>query len=331
MATFGNVLSIMDWAKRTDGTGKTASIVEMLSQVNEILMDMLFIEGNLPTGNRSVLRTSLPTVENRILNQGVTPSKSTTVQVDDNCATLEAWSEVDCKLAGLGGDVSGFRLSEAQSFVESMSQEMASQLFYSSTSVNPEAINGLSTRYSSSTGTNGSNVLKAGSADTDNSSIWLIVWGNGIHGMFPKGSQAGLKHEDLGEETAETSASVGGTRLRVYRDKFSWDYGLVVKDWRNAVRICNIDISNLVGKSSAPDLFDYMIKATHRIPNLSAGKAAFYMNRSCLQSLDIQSRDDVQTGGQLGYENVDGKPVLSFRGIPIRKVDALLENETAVS
>ena len=47
--------------------------------------------------------------------------------------------------------------------------------------------------------------------------------------------------------------------------------------------------------------------------------------------LDIQKRDDVISGGGLSYDKVDGEYVLSFRGIPIRKVDALLETEATIS
>ena len=42
---------------------------------------------------------------------------------------------------------------------------------------------------------------------------------------------AGLQHHDRGEETVETSATMGGTRLRAYRDQFTWDCGLVVRDY----------------------------------------------------------------------------------------------------
>jgi hypothetical protein len=332
MATVGtNLLTLADWAKRLDPDGKIPAIVEMLSQKNEVLDDMKFAEGNMPTGHRSVLRTSLPTVSWRRINEGVTPSKSTTAQIDDSCAILEAWSEVDCELAKLGGNVSSFRLSEATSFVESMSQEMASTLFYGNASTAPEEFNGLATRYSATSGANGQNIVLGGGSGSDNSSIWLVVWGSGIHGIFPKGSQAGLKHTDHGEVTVETTAGIAGSRMRAYQDQFTWHTGLTVRDWRDAVRIPNIDISNLVAKSSAADLFDLMIKATHRVTSLSSGTPVFYCNRTVKQMLDIQGRDDVQTGGQLSYSNVDGKPLMTFRGIPVRTVDALTEAESTVS
>ena len=326
-------LTLIDWAKRLDPDGKTAAIAELLGQSNEILMDMLWTEGNLPTGHRTTVRTGLPTPAWRLLNPGVQPSKSTTAQIDEACGILEAWSEVDKDLAELNGNTAAFRLSEAQAFIEAMNQEMASTLFYGNAGTAPEEFTGLAARYSAISGAaNGQNVITGSGSQSDNSSIWLICWGQQtVHGIFPKGSKAGLQHYDHGEVTVETSAAMAGTRLRAYQDQWQWKCGVALRDWRYAVRIANIDISNLVAKSSAADLIDLMIKAIHRIPSLNMGKCAFYMNRSCMQMLDIQRRDDAVSGGGISYSEIDGKMTYTFRGIPMRKVDALLETESAIS
>lgn len=333
MATLGaTVLTLSDWAKRLDPEGKVPVIAELLSMTNEILSDMLWKEGNLPTGERVTVRTGLPTVAWRLLNQGVAPSKSTTAQIDEQCGMLEAWSEVDKDLAALNGNTAEFRLSEAYAFIEAMNQEMAQTLFYGNSGTAPEEFTGLATRYSSLTATNGQNVISGSGSGSDNSSVWLIVWGaNSVYGIFPKGSKAGLTHEDLGLVTVEVTAGIAGNRMRAYQDHWQWKAGIALKDWRYAVRICNIDISNLVAKSSAADLIELMIKAIHRIPQLAMGRPVFYMNRSCLQMLDIQRRDDIIAGGGLTWETVDGKRQASFRNIPIRTVDALIETEATVS
>lgn len=333
MAGLGSyALNLSDFAKRLDPDGKTAAIVELLKQSNPILDDMLFVEGNLPTGHRATIRTGLPSVAWRLLNQGVQPSKSTTAQVDFQCGILEAWSEVDKDLAMLNGNTQSFRLSEAQAFIEAMNQEMSSTLFYGNQGTAPEEFTGLAQYYSSLSGNSGQNVITGSGSGADNSSIFLVAWGaQTIHGVFPKGSKAGLIHEDLGEVTVETSAGIAGTRMRAFQDHWQWKCGLAVKDWRFGVRIPNIDISNLVAKSSAADLIELMIKAIHRLPNLTMGKPVFYMNRSCFQMLDIQRRDDVISGGGLIYADVDGKLVPTFRGIPIRVCDSLVQNEAVVS
>ena len=327
-----NVLTLMDWAKRLDPDGKIAMIVEMLSQTNEILEDMIFVQGNLPTGHRSVIRTGLPLVFWRLFNQGVVPSKSRTAQVDEGCGMLEAWSEVDCDLAMLNGNTAEFRLSEARAYIEAMNQEMAQTVFYGNSSISPEEFNGLAIRYSSLSAANAQNIVDAGGTGSDNSSIWLICWSDQTcFGIFPKGSTAGLDHEDLGKETKENAGGVTGALLRVFRDKWQWKLGIVLKDWRYVVRICNLDISNLVADSSAANITKQMIKALHRIPNIRMGKTAFYMNRSLIEYLDIQRLASVTSGGGLTFENVDGKLIYSFRGIPIRTCDALLETEARVT
>ena len=83
-------------------------------------------------------------------------------------------------------------------------------------------------------------------------------------------------------------------------------------------------------ESSAADLQKLMAKAVHRIQNLRAGKAMFYMNRTVFQMLDIERRSDVSSGGGLTYLNVDGQAIPHFRGIHIRTVDALVETEARV-
>lgn len=332
MATLsGETLNLIDWAKSLDPDGNTADVVEMLAQSNEILMDMRWKEGNLPTGHRTTVRTGLPSVYWRLLNQGVSPSKGTTAQVDEACGILEAWSEVDVDLCKLNGNTAAFRLSQAKGFIEAMNQEMAQTLFYGAAS-SPEEFIGLAARYSSTTAANGANVVSGGGSGSDNSSIWLVGWGDmSVHGIFPKGSKAGLVHDDFGEETVETSAAIGGTRLRAYRERWQWKCGVALQDWRYVVRIPNIDISALVAASSAADLFDKMTRATHRIFSLKNCSPVWYMNRTCFQELDIQRRGDVQAGGGLSYDNVDGKMQYSFRGIPIRICDALTETEATVS
>jgi len=331
MATLSsNALTLIDWAKRKDPDGKVPMIAELLNQTNEILDDMLFVEGNLPTGHRTSVRTGLPTVAWRLLNQGVQPSKSTTAQIDEGTGMMEAWSEVDKDLAMLNGNTSQFRLSEAQAFIEAMNQEMASTLFYGNSSVAPEEFTGLSVRYSDLSAPNAQNIVNGGGTGTDNSSIWLVCWGqNTVHGIFPNGSKAGLSHYDHGEVTVETTNGIAGSRLRAFQDQWQWKVGMALRDWRYAVRIANIDVPALNTTNKA-DIHNLMIRAMHRLPNMNMGKCCFYMNRSLFQYLDIQRREDVGAAG-MTYKEVDGKIMYDFRGIPIKKCDALLETEAVVS
>jgi hypothetical protein len=302
------------------------------------LEDCVFKEGNLPTGERVVIRTGLPTVYWRALNQGIPNSKSTTAQVDEACGILEARSEIDKDLAMLNGNTAQFRLSEDQAFLEAMNQTQATTLFYGNPGVDPKQFLGLAARYSDSTAANGQNILKAGGSGSDNTSIYLVVWGdNTVYCPFPKGSKAGLVHEDLGEQTVYNS---DGTRMQALATRYQWKNGLVVKDWRYVVRIANIDVSDLMAQTgtqastAATAIIKLMARSLYRIPNMAMGRGAFYMNRTVHSGLAIAALDKSQYVLKIN-EGLSqfGMPYswLSFLGVPLRCVDSLLNTEAAIS
>ena len=339
MTTLSNTaLTLADWAKRVDPEGRVPVVAELLSQSNEILEDCVFKEGNLPTGERVVIRTGLPTVYWRALNQGIPNSKSTTAQVDEAAGILEARSEVDKDLAMLNGNTAQFRLSEDTAFLEAMNQTQASTMFYGNPGTDPKQYLGLAPRYSSLSAANAQNILSAGGSGSDNTSVYLVVWGDQtVYCHFPKGSKAGLIHEDLGEQTVYNS---DGTRLQAYATRYQWKNGMVVKDWRYVVRICNIDVSDLIGQtgtqaaSAATNIVKLMARSLYRIPNMAMGRAAFYMNRTVHSGLSIAALDKSQYVLKIN-EGLSqfGTPYswLSFLGVPLRRVDAIVNTEAVVS
>lgn len=318
--------TLADVAKRLDPNGKVDAIVELLAETNEILEDMTFIEGNLPTGHRTTIRTGLPAAAWRMLNYGVQPSKSTTKQVDDTCGMLEAYAEVDKNLADLNGNTAAFRLSEDRAFLEAMNQGMAETLFFGDTSKNPERFLGLAPRFSTLNKTKAAsaeNVINGGAnTGSDNASIYLVGWGqNSIYGIYPKGSKAGFQHNDLGEVTLTDG---NGGRYQGYRTHYKWDIGLCVRDWRYVVRIANIP--KTIGSTN---LIDLMVEASELLPNLSGVRPVFYMNRTMRTNLRKQLANKSNVHLSLG--EAAGKKVISFDEIPVRRCDALDFIEGVVS
>ena len=337
MATLGlnGKVTLVDIAQAMDPNGKIADVAELLTQSNEILLDMPWFEGNMPTGHKASIRTGLPTSVWRSFYQGVPPSKSQRAQVTDACAILETRSEVDKDEADLNGNAAAFRLSEAKAFVESMNQTMADSVIYGNMSTNPERFNGLAPRFSTISGaTNGQNIIDAGGTGSDNTSIWLVVWGKEtVHGIYPRGSKAGLQHEDLGVIDA---FDANQNRFRAFADWWQWKCGLHVKDWRYIVRIANIDTSNLVTESSAADLIKLMVRAMARVPFAGMGNAVFYANRTVKEMLSIQALNKSQNalGITEALRQFGGVQVamqeLRFLGVPIRTVDRILTTEARV-
>ena len=346
MATLpaAGALTLLDYVKRLKPDGSVAAIIELLSETNDILMDMMFKEGNLATGHTTTVRTGLPTVIWRKLYQGVPPSKSLTAQITDVCGMLEARSEIDEAIIELNGNTPEFRLSEADGFIEAMNQEMARALFYGDVqSSDPDAFTGFTPRYDSLGATNGQNILNAGGAGADNTSVWLIVWGEStIHGIYPKGTKAGLSHEDLNVIDA---TDADGYKFRALADIWKWKTGLTVKDWRYAVRIGNLDISDLEGLTgtqaitASTSILKLMARSFALIPAVGKGKACFYANRTVISMLTVVAMEksssvlSIEDGyNQLGdlKPGYTAGPNLKFLGIPIRTSDGLLNTETVV-
>jgi hypothetical protein len=347
MATLGSTaLTYADWAKRVDDGYRIATIIELLSQTNEILEDLLVLEGNLPTGHKTTVRTGLPQATWRLLNQGVPNSKSTTAQIVDTVGNLETYSVIDKDIADLNGNTAEFRMSEVRAFLEGMSQQVATTLIYGNQFINPERFTGLAPRYSTITTASSqtaANVLDAGGTASVNTSIWVGVWGSETaHATFPKGKITGLQHRDMGEWPVTDAA---GNTYQAYRDHFKWEIGLVLRDWRYWARICNIDVSLLTGVSAA-NLINLLVRALYRLPTapVSAttiqtsdtpevradmGRTVIYCNRVVRTYLDLQAMN--KTNVLLRIEEFDGKPVTTFRGIPVRTCDAILNNETRVT
>lgn len=324
----GDWPTLLDVTKRTDPDGGLATIVELLTQSNPILADAPWLEGNLPTGHQATIRTGLPDVYYRRINQGVPASKSSTAQVVETAAILEAFAQIDERQVALNGGVgSQWMQSESVAFIQAMNQQLAETLFYGSSSLVPEEFTGLAVRYSSLSATSGENILDAGGLSTDNTSIYLVDWGPlNAHMIYPKGGKGAISHNYLGVQSVLDDS---GNTFRAHQTQWGMNPGFCVPDWRHCARIANIDVSNLVAESGAADILKLMTKAVHKIPDENQGRMAFYCNRTVFTMLDIQAQQ--KSNVYLTVGNEEGKPKVSFRGVPIRRCDKIVDDESRVT
>lgn len=346
MPTLGTQLhTLADLTARLDPDGKVAVIGEWLSQTNEVLDDMMWMEGNLPTGERTTVRVGLPTVSTRGLNQGVAASKSRVAQIDEGAAMFEGQSDIDRQAAMMSGNPDMYRLTEATAFYEALNQAMARTLFYGNAAASPQEFTGFAPRYNSAASTQ---VIDAGGTGTDNASIYLVVWdAQGAKGIYPKGSKAGITHINVtaGTGTADDGYEIGnyvtdpeGRRFLAVSDNYIWKCGLSIKDPRRVVRIANIDKSLLIPDySTGAQLEQLMVEALERIEGLggvsyeagSSARAAFYMPRQ-IRGMFRRQMVNNATRSNFSYETIGGKRVLTFGEVPVKRVDALKADEARV-
>jgi len=332
MATVGNTyLTLKDMYSQMEGDGKvTATIIDLFVQSNTLLEDAITLECNDGTSHKTTVRNGLPDPEFRKFYQGVKCQKGDYTQVTDTTSMLDDYSLVDKKLADLNGNTNQFRLNEAEAHIQGMNNKVQTNVFYGNQGQNDAAFDGLATRYnkiSSTKGNIGYQIISAGGAGNDNTSIWFVTWGDKhTHLLYPKGSKAGLQHVDKGQVTAEDAS---GNNFEAYRDYFSWDVGLTVRNYRANGRIANIDVSDLSGASAA-DLISYMVKMYHRIKkHAKGGKTVIYVNETIETYLHLQAM--AKNNVQLTIDQYAGKPVVSFLGIPVKCCDQILDTEAVVS
>ena len=339
-AQASGVATLIDILSTMAPDGKQLDIAEILTQQNELLMDMTWREGNTVTGHRDAVRTSLPVPSFRALNEGVPTTKSGSTPIEETASLLEDFSRVDRELAIMSGNVQAYRLQEAKPHIIGMGHKMASTVFYGNANTDPKSFTGLAPRYNTvntATSNTATNVIDAGGTGAANRSIWLIKWDPDIiTGIYPKNTMGGLDHEDAtnasgegahGFPAAAALADASGNKFMGYEDHWIWRAGLMVKDWRYAVRIANIDPTLLtLNHATGPNLQDLMTQALELIED-PAG-AVFYVPRALRAYFRRQLLND--KNAFMSWDQIGGKRILSFGEAPVRRTDALNVNEARV-
>jgi hypothetical protein len=312
-------LTLVELAKRTND-GKILEIAETLNETNDILNDAVWVKANQETSHKCTRRLTLPSGTWRKLNEGIDAEASQTLQVVEGIGMLEAYSKVDTALVDIAPDPKGFRFSEDKAFLEGLSQSLADALVYGNADTDPEQFNGLAPRYNA-VATN--SVISAGGSGSSTTSIWIVQWGeNKVHLIYPKNSRTiGIDMNDLGECTV---LDANNKEFQAYRTHFRLNVGLAVRDPRCIKRIANIETS---GTSNIFDE-DHLITLLNELPYNGTG-AVVYCNSTIRTQMDIAAKNE--TNVNYTSHEIWGKPVMHFRGVPVRKVEGILSTETAIS
>lgn len=313
-------------------SGKRVPIVELMSQTNSIVQDIPFTECNDGTGHKTKLITGLPEVHWRKFNEGVPYSKGQSSMVRAVTGMLEARSIVDEKILELyksKGQDENYRMMCAKGFIEAMHQEFARTIFYGDVDLEPYKFNGFHKYFGA---LSAPNVIDAGGVTSDGklASIWFVNFGEStIQGIYPEGSVAGLSHKDLGVSTVQDDS---GNSFEAVIDRYQWDVGLSISDWRSVVRVANIPVEKLSEDRDSDDyvnLQQLLIQAKNKMPENQRGKGVWYCNEDILTGIEMQSIDP--RGVHLRYgEFFSSKDVPMVHGRPIRQVDALLSTESVL-
>jgi hypothetical protein len=340
--------SIVDLASRSDPSGRIRPIAELLSQCNNVYEDMPMMEANEKTGHVFVFRTSIPTGYWIGYNQGTPYSKSTTAKSRLGIGHLRDYSQVDWSMANHSGDPEEFRQSEDIAFLQGMSQTIEQTLIYGNSAIIPQSFMGLFAFYNtlSQTAANSANVIDGLGTGSSNASLLLVGWGpRQVYGCAPAGSKAGLVMQNKGDVVPGFDAF--GNRFEAYTTMFEQELNIVPEDWRWIVRLANLDTTSAgLAGPNATDLFVFMDQMLQLVPQTgsmqtgnnktdapkdpgNSTRLVFYCNRTIRHFLNVQSIRDRNV--LLTKDDYDGRSVETYRGIPIKTMDQMLNSETRVT
>jgi hypothetical protein len=341
MATLGGTnLTMLEMAKRIGPDGMVNKAVNLLAQDNAFFGDLYVKPSNMPTANQSSIQTGLPTTSLKRFNEGTASTRSTTATITDGHAMLEARSVTDVDLLNTYGNAAEIRATEAEPFMESLGQRAEGLLWYGNVLDDVREFNGMDVRYNSTTGNIGNQVLSAGGSGSDVVSAWLVCHHpENIFMTYPKNTTAGMRHEDLGRQLVQDSTGISGSMLDAFVDKFSLSFGLVVKDYRYAGRVCNIEPEEFLGITGDQQLTDYATNALmllHRLQDRVRGigkpgcKPVYYVPRTVREGIRVQAIASKNANVYTMEQHLEGHQVVKLGGIEVKTVDQLTL-ETAIS
>lgn len=318
---------------------KIGKVAEVLVQHNSMLKDIGYMEMNEGTIHKEDIRSALPEVYYRKANQPIPASKTTTEERSFTAAHFESKSQMDEAVAQRGGmDRVGYnRWNQAQGHLQAQSIELAELMIYGSPVDANVKTAGFFDIYSTLNVAEETSkqIIDAGGIGSDNTSMLLVHWGErSVFGIYPKGTQSGITRKDhtpnsnlVKIQGIDQNGKAGD--FWGYEESFKTDSGLVVKDFRQCARICNIDVSDLAAGTGA-DLVDLMISADYLIDSDSNGQGVWYVNKTVQAALHKSALAKVTAGAGLSFGNYQGERVLMFLEKPVRRMDALLNSEARV-
>jgi hypothetical protein len=317
-----------------DDKAKYMWAANVLARKCPFFQDMPMKPSNQIMSNIGARVSQLNTPLTRGFNEGVAPTATHTVQYTEGIAMIEDYSEVDKVLCDIQNNPAQWRQERDRIKLEAMTQTAENLILYGSKATDPNAWNGLTTRFNVSTSRpNGDTgwpynvVLAGGSTATTVASIWLVSWGvEKVCGLYPPNLPAGIKVQDLGEVTVVTNSLASPKYMQGYRTFMGLYFGLDVVDERCIQRIANHEVSGEV------NTFDprLLITMLNRLPDRD--NVVIYADRTIKTQMDIYALD--KSNGfytQKDDGDIFGRPVTRFQGIPVRQADKLLDTETVIA
>ena len=340
MATKGSrYITFRDLASgRTPNGFVDHEVVDMVSQENPVLQDVLWKQCNKGREDIVTIRSGLPEAVARAFYEGWFGTKSSKRQVANACCRVTTGIEFDWALYDQDKDKAAFLTDEQKAHSSVLGDKVASLLFYGDLAGDPKGINGFAKTFSAYGAHTGAGMvtddkkaefycLSAGGDGSALRSIFLVGWGaNSAHGIYPEGTSAGIK---IGQLTKQFVQDAAGGNIEMGLQEMNWHAGLNIRDFRYCGRVCNIDIEDDPAGAGTADYTKLIRKLVTRVKSNGVTQR-FYTSRLVFEAIAEQFEKKTQANA-VKYADLEQKKDASLLGIPVAFCDCMNVDETAVS
>jgi hypothetical protein len=337
--------TMADFAAMRGPNDMIGALIPILAKEHPILKDMVMVPSNMTMEHLTTLQASVPSIDPIGFNDPTPTVKTDATQVLDTMSIWSVNTKVGVAESELNGNSAQYRFNQNMGVIQGMNNGVADCMFYGNELTNKKKFTGLAPRkddISTTLNERGFTVISAAGASSDNTSIFLVGHGaNGMVGIYPKNTSAGLTHLDEGvkDDVIVDSSTHETSVRRVYRDLFRWEVGIAEINHQNSGRIANIDVSDLLtygtSNDSSPDLLNLFDQAFVRIKSPSSVRLVAYCNRWVYQVLRAMLRTHASVllswGEMLNPFTGLPERTLMFDDVPIRVDDSILNTESVVA
>lgn len=327
MATLSrNVLTLSEQVKQIGPGGNIMDIVNVMSEINEFDLDAAYQMANDRFTNVSSKVIKLPEIGTRRINRGSAGGVGRTAQHREFIEVLEARPYIDTLL--LDSEPDGgvqARLNQIKMFIEAMAQVKADHMVYGDNTEDSEVINGLATRFHDK---NMDNVYSVGGSSAL-TSMYIVEWDPARCSMiYPKAVPQGGDTQALGvseidrglQRIVDENNNAFDALESVIRVAFGWN----ILDNRNIARLANIETGLDGTNLTSSGKIDLLVKALNKLTGRGRS-ATLYVNSDLKTQFDIWALNKLN--GCYLVDQVDGRPMTTFQGHPIRMIDAIRSDE----
>lgn len=316
-----NTLSILHQIESYGPDGKYLPVARVLDQELVVARMFPWFEGNGVDTHVVRKDADLGTSYRRRDNQGTPGSRTFKVNVTESKMGWARQIDIDKRVADAGGDPGKTRLEELAGALEGLGQEVENDYLNGDESSDPESINGLLTRRNDPSANPSLYVNGLASTATSTCmSVLLVGRGKrGVYCWYPRGSKAGITRQNYGDTLRDdTNGS-----LPMYRERVEFQGGLAVADDRYLIRAHSIDRTQPL--DGGADMIEVMIEMLGKLKRMDMDPL-FIMSREAW--IRTWQQGNNRRDGNVTSDNLAGKPVFVFYGVPVMISDRMSVNES---